>query len=312
MLTKFLMKKQAILKTLHYADIFDYPLRFEEIEKYLVERSSIGDLEEALTQMGADVKQISADGGYYCLLGREEIVELRKKRQVWSQPKLKKAERIASVLKFIPWIKLIGVTGALAMENSDEDDDIDLMIITSSKRLWLTRGLVVTFLRSTGQYRRANKIKDKICPNLMISEDTLEFHDRDLFTAHEIVQMKPIYDRENIYQKFLQANEWFKDFLPNAYRHPEPMAKDLSRLPAGEAGMRGHLKQVERFFAPLRMTFSKPFSLLEALAYKLQLKYMKKKKTSETTTPSIIRFHPQDLRQKVLDEYQRRVYDLPK
>lgn len=54
------------------------------------------------------------------------------------------------------------------------------------------------------------------------------------------------------------------------------------------------------------------FDLLEKLAYKLQLKYMKKKKTSETTTPSIIRFHPQDTRRRVLDEYRRRVYNLPK
>jgi len=54
------------------------------------------------------------------------------------------------------------------------------------------------------------------------------------------------------------------------------------------------------------------FDLLEKLAYRLQLKYMEKKKTVETTTPSIIRFHPHDTRRWVLDEYQRRAYDLPK
>lgn len=202
------MSKQAILKTLHYADIFDYPLKVEEIKKYSVERLSVGDLEEALTQM-------SADGGYYCLPGREEIIKLRRRREAFSRSKINKAKRIASVLKFIPWVKLIGVTGALAVENSDEDDDIDLMIATSSKRLWLTRGLVVTFLLLTGQYRRPGKIKDRICPNLMISEDALKFPKRDLFTAHEIVQMKPIFCRDNTYQKFLQANRWIKDFFPN-------------------------------------------------------------------------------------------------
>ena len=54
------------------------------------------------------------------------------------------------------------------------------------------------------------------------------------------------------------------------------------------------------------------FDLLEKLAYRLQLKYMEKKKTVETTTPSIIRFHPHDIRQRILDEYQKRVYTLPK
>ena len=292
------MKKQTILKTLHYADIFDYPLKIEEINKYLVEPLAVDVLEEIIAQMNADDKLIYADN-YYCLPGREGVVGLRKGREKWSQPKLEKAKKIAGVLKFIPWIKLIGVTGALAMENSDEGDDIDLMIVTASKRLWLTRGLVVTFLLLTGQYRRANKIKDMICPNLMLSEEAIEFPNHDLFTAHEIVQMKPVFDRGNTYQKFIDANRWVRNFLPNVFCHPEPKAKDLPR-------MRGRLKQVERFFAPLRMTFSKLLSPLETLAYKLQLKFMESKKTVETTTPSLIRFHPNDIRQKVLREYQKR------
>ena len=49
------------------------------------------------------------------------------------------------------------------------------------------------------------------------------------------------------------------------------------------------------------------FKLLEKLAYTLQLKYMEKKKTVETTTPNVIRFHPNDIRQRVLEEYERRI-----
>ena len=208
------MSKQAILKTLHYADIFHYPLEIDEIYKYLVEPLAADVLEGVLAQITADKELICADG-FYCLPGREGIIELRKRREVYSRSKIKKAKRVASILKFIPWIKLIGVTGALAVENSEEGDDIDLMIVTASQRLWLTRGLVVVFLLLTRQYRRPGKIKDKICPNLMLSEEALEFPDHDLFTAHEIVQMRSIYDRGNTYQKFLQANSWIKDFLPN-------------------------------------------------------------------------------------------------
>ncbi len=284
------MSKPAILKTLHYFDIFDYPLKVEEIHRYLVEPLKINVLKEALSRMSADLGLISADD-YYCLSGREKIIELREKRQVWSGPKLEKAERVASLLKFIPWIKSIGVTGALAMENSDEDDDLDLMIVTASKRLWLTRGLVVTFLLLTRQYRRANKIKDRICPNLMISEDALEFPNRDIFTAHEIVQMKPIYDRGGTYQKFLKANEWVGEFLPNAV--------EMSNVKTQMS--KPHVK-CQIFL----------LDFFERAAYKLQLKYMSGKKTTETTTPKVIRFHPQDRRQQVLDEYQKRVYTLPK
>lgn len=288
------MSKQAILKTLHYAGLFDYPLKFEEIYRYLVEPLATDVLEKTLSWMSADCELISTDN-YYCLPGRGEVVELRKKREVRSQPKLKKAERVASLLKFIPWIKLIGVTGALALENSDEDDDIDLMIITACGRLWLTRGLVVTLLLLIGQYRRANKVKDMICPNLMLSEDALEFPDRDLFTAHEIVQMRPVFEKDNTYQKFINANRWVFDFLPNW--KPDAALRLVSSSAPGK---------------PFSHLTIQPFSLLEKLAYRLQLKFMEKKRTTEVTTPSVIRFHPQDIRQKVLDEYQKRIYNLPK
>ena len=288
------MKKQTILKTLHYADLFDYPLTADEIKKFLVELAD-ATFEETLSQMGS--------GPYYCLPGREEIIELRKRRERWSEPKLKKAKRVAGVLKFIPWIKLIGVTGALAMKNSDENDDIDLMIITSSQRLWLTRGLVVTFLSLTGQYRRANKVQDRICPNLMLSKDALEFPNRDLFTAHEIVQMKPIYDRENTYQKFLQANNWVFDFLPNARGKQKSENRSVDRCRKTEGGF---LPFPFSVFDPVFRFRSSVFLFLETLAYKMQLKFMESKKTVEVTTPSLIRFHPNDLRQRVLKEYQKR------
>ena len=288
------MSKQAILKTLHYADIFDYPLKVEEIYKYLVEPLTTDVLKETLSWMSADSELISTDCGFYCLPGREGVVGLRKRREVYSRPKVEKAKRIARVLKFIPWIKLIGVTGALAVGNSDEDDDIDLMIITARGRLWLTRGLVVTFLLLTGRYRRPGKIKDMVCPNLMIGDDALEFPDRDLFTAHEIVQMKPIFERGNTYQKFLQANEWIKYFLPNVETgHAPSLPQQFNHL------IDSKNRRLDRTI--------QQFNFLETLAYKLQLKFMESKKTVEITTPSIIRFHPHDIRQRVLKEYQKRI-----
>jgi len=303
------MSKQAILKTLHYFDLFDYPPTAEEIKKFLPEPVD-ATFEETLKRISAGLLLICTDG-YYCLPEREEIIKLRQQREVWSRPKLRKAKKVASILKFIPWIKLVGVTGALALANSDADDDIDLMIVTAPQRLWLTRGLVVTFLLLTGQYRRPGKIRNRICPNLMIGEEALEFPDRDLFTAHEIVQMKAIYDRGNTYQKFLQANKWVKDFLPNAKR--KQRAENRKQIQKTEDGKQ-KLSSVFGYLSSRSVLClqSSVLSFLERVAYKLQLKFMESKKTSEVTTPSVIRFHPQDVRLWVLDEYQKRVYTLPK
>lgn len=213
--------EKAILRTLAYADVFDYPLTKEEIWKWLVGKQATGkrqkEVEKRLKENSYLLSHISYRQGFYSLKGREKIVALRKKREQYSASKLKLAGKVAGIMRLIPWVKLVGVTGALAMSNSDKGDDIDLLIITSKNRLWLTRGLVVTFLRLAGLYRRPGKIKNKICPNMFLDEAHLSIpqKERDLFSAHEVCQMKPLWEKRRTYQRYLRANQWSKEFLPN-------------------------------------------------------------------------------------------------
>ncbi len=52
------------------------------------------------------------------------------------------------------------------------------------------------------------------------------------------------------------------------------------------------------------------FTKLEAIARWLQLKYMEPKRTTEIIEAGRIRFHPQDARDWVLKEYQKRLKKL--
>lgn len=55
---------------------------------------------------------------------------------------------------------------------------------------------------------------------------------------------------------------------------------------------------------------SRILTKLEALAQRLQLRYMNPRRTSEVVEPGRIRFHPQDAREWVLREYQTRLKKL--
>ncbi len=52
---------------------------------------------------------------------------------------------------------------------------------------------------------------------------------------------------------------------------------------------------------------SRILTQLEALARRVQLKYMKPRRTSEVVENGRIRFHPQDAREWVLKEYQSKL-----
>lgn len=302
-MTKF---KKAILSTLAYADIFNYPLTLKEINHWLIQQSkgfrnhqrpaspnrgeSAASAKDGSEPIEFLIKKnlIQKTKSYYHLKGRKSIVSLRQKRHQASLLKFKKAKKIAKLLSFITCIKLIAVTGALAMNNSDESDDIDLMIITKTNCLWGTRLLVNSLLDLFRLRRRPGQesAKDKFCVNLLLDESALFIHPsgRNLYTAHEVTQIKPLYTKDNTYEKFITANSWVNNFLPHATANVNEIL-------------------------PPALTVTKE-TFFENLAYRLQHLYMSKKLTREKVSLHYAFFHPRPTGQIVLKKHKNRLKSL--
>lgn len=273
--------QKAILKTLAYADIFDYPLNKTQIKTWLIwqPKSSPPSLNPAL-------KLIPQTQSYYHLPNRQRLVKLRRQKTRFSQSKWQLAQKATRWLKFIPFINLIAVTGALTMNNSAKNDDIDLMIITQTNRLWLTRLFSTLILELLCLRRRPHgQITNKICLNLFLDQSAIKLpvSQRNLYTAHEIAQIKPLFDRGGIYQKFLLANSWIKNHLPHAV--------NISTLKSSPSQ-------------------SSPPPFFERLAFKLQYAYMKSKITHEKVTLHTAFFHPRQTNQLVLKQYHQKLKQL--
>lgn len=272
----------AILKTLSYADVFQFPLRAEEVFAYLIAPRSFSAAEvtQALSHLFQQ-KIIGRAAGFYFLPGREALVAIRQRRTVASRAKWQKADYWSRFFRICPWIKLVGVSGALSMDNSEANDDLDLVFITARRRLWLTRALVVLFLFLTGQYRRSFRISGRFCPNLFLAEDALAAFEKNLFIAHEIVQLRLLWEREGFYNHFLSQNDWVREYLPHT-------AKRVSVDSGGKH--RGSL-------APF-------WDFLEVVAGRLQRQVMARKRTSEVIRDDLLRFHPRDTTRLVLAAYE--------
>lgn len=290
--------EKAILKTLIYADIFDYPLKSYEIHKWLIgSPSTFQQLEKALVRLKVKGK-IKNKQEYFFITGKEAIIKKRKLREKQSKSYFLKGKFCVWFLKLIPTLKLVGISGGLALNNAEKKDDIDLFLITSKNRIWLTRLLVITSLDLLGVRRKANmnsaQSAGKICINILIEEDRLEQKNKDLFTAHEVLQMKVLWQRENTYKKYLEKNEWVFKFLPNWIG---PSTSEGDRLQSAKGGL-------------TRADKKSNVPVLENLAKWLQLKIMKKPKGLERIEDGVLYFHPNDVRVKILKEFQQRLKNL--
>ncbi len=270
-----MQSETSIVKTLCYADIFDFPMTFNEIHKYLISKEKISkkELKKGLSELLKN-RQIEEHSNVYFLRGRKILVNLRKERTLESKRKMVIAKKFSEVIRLIPSVELIGVSGSLAMKNSGKKDDIDFFIITKPNTVWITRFLVQTLV-----FVFKSKTEDKICPNMYISSAKLKLGKtmQDLFTAHEMYQLKVVFDRGKVYKKFLGLNPWIRKYLPNIKSEKTTIRENV----------------LYRLVAPL-----------ERLMFFAQYLYMKPKITKEKVNINQIRFHDSNKGKYVLDLYR--------
>lgn len=138
----------------------------------------------------------------------------------------------------------------------------------------------------------SSEVANKLCLNLWLDESALVLNQQNLYSAHELCQLQPLYNRDQTYQKFLAANLWYKNFLPNwTMEEGRTLTGGLAEGQAGTAKPEG----------PTLM------DSLEFLAYKFQYFYMKPKMTRERVGRHFAFFHPRPTGEIVLQKYQQRL-----
>lgn len=227
--------KRAVLETLAYSDIFEFPLRLEEIHRYLSQPATVEEVFHALGQLSIDIE---TKGGYYFLRGRQEIIDLRTEREHRSRSLLPMAVNYGRMLGSMPFVRMIALTGSLAVMNVSKNIDFDYMIVTARGRVWTARAFALLLNRIT------KKLGHTLCPNLIVAETALEWPLHDLYSARELYQMIPI-SGVHVYHKLMDANSWATEFLPNARRNIAPGERMNPFKPIFELALRGRLG--ERF-----------------------------------------------------------------
>lgn len=260
--------RNKYLTSICYHDIFKFPLKLEELDFWY----------SPIKLKKTKKPIIAVSRGYAFIKGREFSVNERIKREKIYYKKMKIARKWSSVIGKIPFVQMIGLTGSLSMKNATKESDIDFLIITSKGLLWTTRFLVYTllfFLRAPLRHPGQKEEEDKLCLNMWIDETDLAFGNKNIFTAHEIAQIVPIFNKNNTHEKLIHANSWVVKFWPNSVK-----IRKVKNEKTNEIGS--------------------TFSFLENLLREIQYFYMKSKMSREVVTKKRAFFHPFDWGKKIL------------
>lgn len=289
----------AILKTIIYGDIFNFPMTIQEIHHFLIHDTPVEFrvIEQQLQSSDLLKQKLRFDGTYYALNHRSSLLELRREREEMMTSLSPRMMFFGRILAYFPFVEFVGITGALAMHNpSTANDDLDYLVVTRPGRVWLARASTILLVR----LMRLRNIE--ICPNYVLASDQLKQSRQDLYIAHEIAQILPIFNPE-LYERFRNQNPWTHTYLPNATYPLHP----LKTPPLHKPGL--FLKR------SIEMILSSPLgNWMEKWEFKRKAKRFEQQSQAPTASAQIdeghVKGHFNDYGYHVLAQYQERLAPL--
>lgn len=281
----------AVDRVLRYFSVFEYPPAFDEIYTFLEIDVSRKELEKTLSEMvrKGKIEALGKSKVRYARKGDGTFFEQYQKSRTVSEDKIHSARWFFRILSVFPAIHFVGISGSLAMLNGSNDDDIDICVITGSGRLWTGRLLTVLVALFLGKKRayKDTAPKDKLCLNLFFDESgmTVAKAKQNEYIAHEILQMTPVLNKYQTYERFVTANSWIQKFFPNV-----ELANVFERSDGWSRGVIPALRE-----------------LSEYVLGKIQLYSIHRRRTNEIISDTQLWFFPDDFEKKLRKKIEIRV-----
>jgi hypothetical protein len=191
-----------------YFDVFRHPVTLQEICAFNALETSP---EKALPELQRlqETGMITFKNGHYCLGNAEEKIKKRLQSEQRFEQHVPRIGWFARLIARFPYVECLAISGSCSKGLMSRDGDVDYFVITRPGRLWLCRSILIgfkkLFLFNSHKY---------FCLNYFIDSTALEIPDKNIFVASEIRTLLPV-SNPALFEKFLRANRWTSDFLPN-------------------------------------------------------------------------------------------------
>ncbi len=288
---------ESILRTILYYDIFNYPLKADEVYRFLPTKH----LPKSTIEF--ELKELSAKGyifqfgDLFSVQNKNELAQRRIAGNDEATKLLEVAKRKGKFISSFPFVRGVLASGSLSKGYMDENSDLDFFIITKPGRLWIARMILVlykrVFLFNSHKY---------FCVNYFVDTDHLEIEEKNLFTATELATVIPLCSPD-LYIKLLRNNAWLPQFFPNFTQRPVDTVQSTSngsikKLLEGIIDIAGG-NRWENYFMKLSL---KRWEHIYREHYKkddFQVAFKSKKHASKN--------HPRHFQKKVIELYQEKI-----
>jgi hypothetical protein len=287
-------RELAIARSVLYAALFDYPLSLAQLRQTLIESEQTAS-QIVATYEGSEALQaiVRYRDGLFFPVGRDALVAERRQREERSRLFLRKHRALLACVCALPYVRMVALSGSIAHLNLERDGDLDLFIVTRGRRAWSVTVAVVVLSKIFGSRR-------VVCANYTVADSRLEFDQQDLFTASQIIHLRPLIGGD-VFRQMLAANAFVYRFYPNF--HETARDAQAFRVP----------RLLLRVKAAIETLSAVPSALVERLCHKTYRWHLMRRSASWRSPeqvllrPDCLKLHTRSHRSTVLDRFERSV-----
>lgn len=308
--------EQAIIRTMAYFDVFDFPLTTMEIWRWLYLPDvdapvPFSEVDAALHESVYVRSRIEFICGYWCVRGRESIIGTRQSHYRVSLQHVQKARRFARLFSYLPFVRMMAVCNKLGYWNNAPKSDIDLFFLVARGRLWVTRLFITLCAQLFGVRRHGSNIVNRFCLSFYTTTDRLSIADiakrpYDPYLTYWTTHLFPLFGMD-WHAKWYAANSWIRRFLPNTF----------PTTPISSSASFSRVAKIQRVLE--KLMDSTVGNTLESWSRSLQIRHIKshlgsrvwEDSTDVIADDSMLKFHETDKRDLFRQQFEVRCKNIP-
>jgi hypothetical protein len=290
-------EERAIARSVLYAALFEYPLTLAQLRQTLIESTHTATEIVAIYTRSAGLQAaIDWRDGYFFPRGKEVWITERRRREAASRVFLRRHRTLLRLIAVMPYVRMVALSGSIAHLNLAGDGDLDLFIVTRGEHVWSVTVAAILLAKLLGRRRT-------LCANFVLSDAALALGPQDLFTASQIIHLKPIVG-DDLFRRLLRANPFVARFYPNFHAAPTFTA-GIGRIAA-----MAPLKRAVEWLGAV------PASIAEALCRRLYRTYLTRRAATWQSPEQVrlerhcLKLHTQSHRDAVLTRFDRAMTEL--
>jgi hypothetical protein len=284
-------QERAIVRSVLYASLFDYPLTLAQLRQTLIEsEQSASEIVAVFTRSDALRAAIDSQDGFFFPAGRDWLITERRRREVRSRRFIAAHRLLLALIAALPYVRMVALSGSIAHMNLEGSGDLDLFIVTRGRKVWSVTVAAVILAKLL---RR----RQTLCANFVVADTALTFEPQDLFSASQIIHLKPL-TGQDVYRRLLDENPFVARFYPN-FHHAD----------SGTLGFRppralGWLKR------GLEFVLTVPAAVVERVCRTAYRTYLSGRRGTWRSPEQVrldddcLKLHTQSHRQSVMDRFE--------